>query len=92
MAEREHPADAALTALFAAETDPRDDGFSAGVMDRIGGRIRRRRLVIAIAVGAGALIAAWPLGQLLLASADPARQPSRGRIAVAHEGLDDRPA
>lgn len=73
MPEREHAQDAALKALFAADAEPADDGFSAGVMRRINARIQRRRVVIALAVGAGAVIAAWPVGQLLLQLSDGLR-------------------
>jgi hypothetical protein len=62
----ERRADEALRALFAGMAEPGDDGFSGRVMARIGARIRRRRLVIAVAVLAGALVAAWPVAQLLL--------------------------
>jgi MFS family permease len=65
MAE-DRQADEALRALFADLADPPDQGFSDRVIGRIAGRIRRRRLIIAAAVIAGGLIAAWPLGQLLL--------------------------
>ena len=62
-------ADDLLRELFAGMPEPRDDGFADRVMARIESRIRTRRLVIALAVMLGAaivLVAAWPLGQLVL--------------------------
>ncbi len=69
----EHRADDALRALFGGMAEPPDDGFSGRVMDRIGARIRRRRLIIALAVLAGTLVAAWPVTQLLLQFSDGLR-------------------
>ena len=74
MADPERQADDALRALFATLPEPADDGFSELVMGRIGRRTRRRRVMIAAAVVAGALIAAWPLGQLMLQLSDGLRQ------------------
>ena len=62
-------ADEALRELFAGMAEPRDEGFAARVMNRIEARVRTRRLVLALAalLGAGiVLVAAWPLGQLVL--------------------------
>ena len=73
MTDIEHPEDAALRALFAAAPEPEDDGFSAGVMARIGSQIRRRRLIIALAIIVGAAIAAWPFGMLVLQLSDSLR-------------------
>ena len=73
MAEHDREFDDTLRALFAAEPEPADEGFSERVMRRLGARTRRRRLLIAAAVVIGALIAAWPLGQLLLQFSDGLR-------------------
>jgi hypothetical protein len=73
MAERDLSPDDALRAAFAAVPDPVDGGFTAAVMQRVRARTRRRRLLIAAAVAVGALIAAWPLGQLLLQFSDGLR-------------------
>jgi hypothetical protein len=62
--------DRALQALFAAAPEPADDGFSDRVIGRIGARVRRRRLVIALAVVLGVVIAAWPLAELVLQASD----------------------
>ena len=72
--------DEALRALFAGAPEPADDGFSGRVINRIGARIRRRRLIIGMAVILGALIAAWPLGQLVF-------QASEGLRALAAQTL-----
>jgi anti-sigma factor RsiW len=79
-------ADDALRELFAGISEPRDDGFADRVMARIESRIRTRRLVLALAVllGAGiALVAAWPLGQLLLTLSD-----DLGSLFVGASGTD----
>jgi len=73
MTEIERPEDAALRALFATAPEPVDNGFSAGVMTRIASRVRRRRLIIALAIIVGAGIAAWPLGMLILQLSDSLR-------------------
>jgi hypothetical protein len=65
--------DRALRALFLAASEPADDGFSDRVIGRIGARVRRRRLVIALAVVIGVAIAAWPLAQLILQASDGIR-------------------
>lgn len=62
--------DQALRALFGAAPEPADYGFTDRVMGRIGARVRRRRLIIALAVVLGIGIAAWPLAQLVLQAAE----------------------
>lgn len=74
MPERDQAFDDTLRGLFAAEPEPADDGFSQRVMRRIAGRTLRRRLLLAGAVTTGAVIAAWPLGQLLLPLSDGLRE------------------
>jgi MFS family permease len=76
-------ADEALRALFAELPDPPDEGFSERVVGRIASRVRRRRLIIAAAVLVGALIAVWPVGQLLLQLSDGLRD-----LAVGIAGRD----
>lgn len=65
--------DQALRALFAVAPEPDDNGFTDRVMGRIGARVRRRRLAIALAVVLGAGIAAWPLAQLVLQASEGIR-------------------
>ncbi len=65
--------DQALRALFAAVPEPADSGFTDRVMDRISTRVRRRRLVIALAAVLGVGIAAWPLAQLVVQASDGIR-------------------
>ena len=79
-------ADKALRELFAGMAEPKDDGFADRVMARIESRIRTRRLVLALAVMLGAgivLVAAWPLGQLVLTLSD-----DLGSLFVGASGTD----
>jgi hypothetical protein len=73
MPERSREFDDMLRGVFAAEPEPADDVFSQRVMRRIGARTRQRRLLIAAAVVAGALIAAWPLAQIVMEFSDGLR-------------------